>query len=273
MTAALHKPQFLETGENAFFRARLFAADFDETIALTNETAPGIVGVEEAYNIAINEVFGVEALTKYMLEGGLQGRAPIDVVRQLAPDAADTETLDILQKLDATKLSILEDQISPTWPKPSGGFLELSQMIEKTQGTGLPIDTMIISSGHATFISKTYAAWGVKPPEIILAQEAILVASQKAAIEMPSKPDSVIMQFAYDAWRRKFDLNPIGTTIKPQDAFRMLYVGDNMVMDGQLAASACIKFVHIEQRNSVKVWGDIAHTLKLGDLVVGGGSE
>lgn len=61
----------------------LVVFDFDKTIAMTSEPGPNKIGVVEAYDLAVGEVFGNKGLNIYKESGGLKNRAPTEVVYDL----------------------------------------------------------------------------------------------------------------------------------------------------------------------------------------------
>ena len=61
-------------------RRYLFVLDFDGTAANTFEPNPKGVGVHEAYQLAVKDIFGQTGLEIYEKAGGLQNRAPEEIV-------------------------------------------------------------------------------------------------------------------------------------------------------------------------------------------------
>lgn len=70
----------------------LLCFDFDQTIADTFRPSPKKIGVLEAYRFAIKSVFGLPGLSAYERIGGLQNRAPGELVQALLADG-DKELL------------------------------------------------------------------------------------------------------------------------------------------------------------------------------------
>ncbi|MCK4539547.1 hypothetical protein KAU09_00150 [Candidatus Parcubacteria bacterium] len=58
----------------------LLVYDFDGTVADTFQPSPNGVGVYEAYRLAVNNIFGQDGLKIYDQAGGLQNRAPEEIV-------------------------------------------------------------------------------------------------------------------------------------------------------------------------------------------------
>lgn len=254
-----------------FPEARFCGADFDGTIALTNvPTEDGKDGpVEAAYKEAIEQVFGLKGLETYLSAGGLQNRAPIEVVQQLAPDATDENAITLVGALDGTKLAILLEQITSQWPKPTAGYQDFARSLSNLKSAGRPITTAIISSGHEPFIDRTYAAWGIRPPDIILGQEAITALAGADGISLPVKPDPIIMLYAYNAWRGRHGLS-LSLEIPEEDKGRMIYVGDDPEKDGQLAANSGVSFRHLQPETSQQTWSDLTSwRRRAGELALG----
>lgn len=150
---------------NSFPSAHFVGADFDNTIALTGTPPKNGFGVETAYEHAVEAVFGTHALDVYRAAGGLHNRAPIEVVRQLAQGAGNEETKSLLSKLDGAKLDLLMAQIGTEWPEPTRGFIAFAKALEARQKDAPPINSIIISSGHAPFIERTFDVWGIAQPD------------------------------------------------------------------------------------------------------------
>ncbi len=245
-----------------FANARFVGEDFDGTIVDTFTRPKDGYSVESAYHIAVGTVFGPPDLEKYKREGGLGNRAPLEIVRQLAPDADAGETDKLHQQLVATKLEVLESQISATWPEPTKGFIEFTAKLRRTQAEQ-PIDDVIISSGHESFIRKTFEkTLGITPPKIILAQEAIQRMAANHDESMPTKPSPKLMVYAYDQWQQSYGQNE-QKVIGKHDCERMCYVGDDDEKDGGMARATGVAFYHLVPENAEVVWQKLADDLAL----------
>ncbi len=241
--------------------------DFDGTVARTFDPSPHNISVGSAYDSAIDQVFGTRVLAKFHANGGLCNRAPIEIVKQLAPDAKRSEQMALLEQLDAVKLSVLLDEITPQWPKPTEGYLDFAIRLQEAREKGASVTDGIVSSGHEPFIAKTYDVWGVQQPTILLAQEAItgMAASEKR--DTPTKPSAIIMRYAHTAWRNQFNLPPM-LHLPAEDVARMAYVGDDRIKDGVMAVTAGVKFHLLNPENSHATWARLANAV--GAIVVGG---
>lgn len=249
--------------QSPFDQAYFVGSDFDSTNACTFRPAPSGIGVNEAYTYAVESVFGVQAAKIFAAGGGLQNRAPIEVVQQFAAHASPEEQAAFLRCLDDEKLSVLMHQIGPTWPEPTAGFPDFMRRLHAARDVGKAVSFATISSGHKPFITATFDAWGLPQPDIILAQEKIAELAGQRGTAIPVKPNRILMRDAYNLWRESHGLNPTDK-IDPHDYFRMAYVGDDLVKDGGLAAG--MPYYNIQPdnaRQSAAMWQLLARSLHL----------
>ena len=257
MTEALAAPNW-SYGD---FSSELFVGyDFDGTIARTFDPSPRGVTVASAYDTAVDQIFGVQSLAEYHASGGLRNRAPVEIVRQLAPDATTTQQADLVAMLDDAKLAVLLEEITAQWPQPTDGYLDFIKKMQRGRENGARTTEAIISSGHAPFITQTYKAWGVPEPEIILAQEAIAAMANAENLPVPAKPSTRIMRFAHTLWRDKHHILPTAQ-IPVIDAARMSYVGDDKLKDGEMASQSNVVFYLLDPANSQPTWNQIAQRI------------
>lgn len=254
----------------SFSRSRLAIADFDGTIAQTFEPSPAGVDVHKAHDEAVEFVFGADGIKRYEDLGGLQNRAPLELVELLVPDASHDEVKELTEQLVKVKLSLLLAEIGThfpdggTWPRPMPGYLEFLQELEEARLSGEPIDDMILSSGHIPFIEKTFSSWGATLPDHIIAEETLKALHQGHIY----KPSPVLIDIAEGLWRQNYGLNarpPIGSN----DRSRMRYIGDSLAMDGGLAANAGVDFRLIDRNNSTEAWQGFGKDLELGRIALG----
>lgn len=239
-----------------FSSAQFVGEDFDGTIAYTSQPPKGGYNVEAATTIAVGELFGPVAIERFKQRGGLQNRAPIEVVQQFAPEATPEEAHQLTDQLVATKLGILTSQISASWPYPVPGFIDFTVALRKAQQNA-DINDIIVSSGHENFIRTTYEkTFGIEPPKIILAQEAI----QRIALEndetMPVKPSPQLMLYAYNAWRNDYNLTH-ELSIADSDTSRMHFIGDDPTKDGEMAIRSGLTF-HLVSDSPEQTWAQLA---------------
>ena len=153
--------------------------DFDGTTADTFKASPSGIGVKEAYSDAIYNVFGDTGYRIYRQIGGLQNRAPGELVNDLLSVAKDKSLLikrgkifhkdqngnlsrfipegkgaglawndsqpetTLAELLVLRKQEILTHEIGHRWPKPFNGVLSFLKQCEEKE-----IKVIILSSGH-----------------------------------------------------------------------------------------------------------------------------
>ena len=100
----------------------LFVSDFDGTVSNTFAESPNGINVDMAYEYAIKKFFGEEGLIVYQKIGGLQNRAPGEVV------------LNILRQAD--NAGILSKNAEECFDKRNK---TLSRLVPKGKGYTVPI--------------------------------------------------------------------------------------------------------------------------------------
>lgn len=254
-----------------FAQAQAVIEDFDGTAALTFEKSPNDIGVHEACEITVETMFGVNGLQSYIDAGGLKNRAPVQVVQELAPDADENELSELTEIFTQTKLDVLMGDIGTRfpdgslWPRPTSGYLDFCESLETARQQGAVIDDIILSSGHEPFIKKTYAAWGVQLPTHIVAVETIARLNLGLPVDHLVKPSPVLMGIAHSMWRQGYGLDQ-ELPIPAEELSRMIYVGDDPVKDGELAANSGVDFMLVEPTNATWVWRTIASRLGLAEF-------
>lgn len=255
--------------QQEFAKTRLLAADFDGTVALTFEKSPGGIGVTEACELAIEQIFGAQGLDDYKKSGGLRNRAPVEVIQQLAPDAHGEVLAALVERFIELKLEVLISEIGTRfddgsmWPRPTEGYMELLQAIEEAQKYGVVIDHLILSSGHEGFIRRTYEKWGVRIPDYLLADETVS-RLHRGDSPRPVKPAPELIVMAHEMWAGSYGIH------KPtlsHDTRRMHYVGDDPEKDGLMAWAAGVDFTLQNPGDSLEIWRSVP-----GKLLVGLGS-
>lgn len=101
----------------------------------------------------------------------------------------------------------------------------------------------------------------------MLAQEKLADLAERDEIALPTKPNGIIMLYAYNAWRALHQL-PEAQTIDSQDVPRMIYAGDDRVKDGELAVQNGISFMLIRPEDAAQTWQEIALHCELGQLAL-----
>lgn len=290
----------------------LFAFDFDGNAADTFKRSPNGIGVREAYERGIQDVFGDEGLEAYRVVGGLQNRAPAELVRAmldengnnrngllehaaeflrkefnqlraqvpegkgvlLDPDAEFTEKMagEILVR---QKLRYLLGEIGELWPQPCNGFIEFWKIIAKLRREGIYIKTAVISSGHDSFIAKTFQVWGLEPPDFLVTDDGLRGRKFPRELERRVKPGQLSLAQAHKDWLRQQGLsgNDFDIDTARKTRARMVYFGDDPKNDGGLAKGAGIAFGHFNsdaegyetdgnRTFSFGDWGDIGKLLQ-----------
>ncbi len=252
--------------------AKLAAADFDNTIAYTFERSPSVIDVEEAYELAISEMFGPDVVQTYKDAGGLKSRYPGEVIKQLAPDASDEEVNLLTEALVSIRLAILLPQIGQTWPRLSDGFLAAWDRLTVAAEQSGDIKTAIVSAGHAPFINKTLDVWGVRQPDILVADEDVRSTEPHIPIEQKVKPLSFPMELALRRWIGLLGAQASGMTLN-EAAKKAVYIGDSQEKDGGLARNFDMPFVLVTPNSSPKAWERYTALLGLGTMAVKMGGE
>lgn len=231
---------------------KLMIIDFDGNAANTFTASPNGIGVKEAYEIAIHNIFGDTGERLYRKIGSLQNRAPSELVADLFSAAKDSQELinhgkvfhenqngnlsrfvpegkgagltwndsqpetTLAEMLVLRKLELLTAEIGPEWPKPFEGVLSFLKQCEEKG-----IKVIILSSGHELFIKKVFQLWGVKAPEMITDDDL------RGKTPYLSKPNPALIEFVLK---------------KAPKCTPIYYLGDDPIKDGQLAINAGIPF-------------------------------
>jgi hypothetical protein len=256
----------------SFPNARLAAMDFDNTVAQTFEKSPAGIDVQAAYAYAIDDVFDPDELSTYRASGGLQNRAPLEVVTSLMPGASPEELKAKEQEMNRAKLSILLGEIGTrfndgqVWPRPLPGYMDFRMSLEDARNDGIRIEDAIISSGHEEFIKKTFSAWSVNHPTHIVAVETM----DRVGYGHEVKPSPILMDIVRNFWREGYGLN-FWRDASDDELRRIVFAGDDIIKDGQLAANSGVDFVHVPDIHTSRcAFIDIAHRLGIGKTAIGG---
>ena len=239
-----------------YHNEKLFALmNFDGTTFNTFHAPPGLVGVPEAYDFAIEHTFGKSALELFHGPiGGFQSQEPGEIVDLIAHHAR-REGLkiscfptrqDAVTALVDSKLSTMLLNISPEWPLPYQGVNEFFTLVEMGE---LPVDVGIATSGHDKFLARVFEVNGLELPNVLVSSDAIrgtlpphrphfkpfpfqIAQVHKLLLEKHGMQSSIRDKRGYFTGRNG---------IKPYMAF----IGDNPYKDGGLAASSRISYIHV----------------------------
>lgn len=259
-----------------FHGARLLASDFDGTKFLTDEPAPSGIGVSQAYELGLDEVFGPHAADAYRAQGH-NSRAPSEIVQACVPDL-DEDALDIFtHRVVSAKLRHLLGNIGTPlpdgaiWPRPTAGFLDIWRAVYKARSRGVLIDTADISAGHEEFIKKTYEAWDIPVPDVLVTADTVHQLLLSTALIERVKPAPLPMKIALEKWWGLYELADI---LEPAAhaalTKRVLYAGDDEHRDGGLARNSAVDFVHVSQGGAAEAWQAVATRLGLGNIALKG---
>lgn len=234
---------------------QLLASDFDGTTHLTSEPAPNGMTVQKAYEQGIEQVFGSDALERYKYEGGLRNRAPFEITKQLLPDVDIDGQRVKTEDLIAAKLAVLLDQVGMRidetfWPRLNDGFKDLWVPASAERA----ITTGIISSGHEDFIRKAYEVHDLAPPDLFVTDDHMRPLLEHLPAEMCVKPSRLLLDTLHSQWLERRGI--LGVKINDPLEFQagrgqIVYAGDDVAKDRNLAANAGVRFVHINPENPV----------------------
>jgi hypothetical protein len=243
--------------------AQLVVLDFDRTMADTFVLSPSGIDVPKAYLMAIEQEFGPEMLQKYIRAGGLKDRDPSGVIDVIMPRASAAERQIAAALLVQAKLNILLDEIGPSWPLPTKGFMEFWRTVQQARADGALINTAVISSGHDSFTRRTFAAWGMpKLEEIdIFVTYDMLLALSDAPLQELIKPAPFLLEFARKRWCLLYGL---ADRVAFQTAKeRMIFIGDDMAVDAVMAEKDGIDFTLLDPSDAERSWRVLASKLGL----------
>lgn len=254
--------------------AKMLGLDFDGTISLTYETAPGIKGVDEAYAEAIEATMGMVALDQFLLQGGAMHRTPAEIVKSFEP-SLEAEEIDALAiQIRDAKLSVLLDQIgSPLpeggcWPRLSNGFEDLWGSINNAPKDNL-IGTAVISAGHAEFIVKCFDICSLPQPEIIVTDDSLVAMGYgDMPAELRAKPNPTVLLVAKSLWLGSHEeINGISNQ-------QIMYVGDDANKDAGLALNCGVGFELLQPHTAEQTWQRVGQWLDLSpqEVAVNAGS-
>ncbi len=239
----------------AFSQRELLACDFDGTIALTSVPAPSGTTVASAYEVAIRQVLGENAVSKYVEHGGLRNRAPAEVIIDLAPELDTDRVRQKTEDLVAAKLDVLYQEVGQTlpdgsrWPRPVEGFMDCWAKISAHP----QMDTAVVSSGHQNFIERFYEVQELPAPNLMVTDDDMRPLMEHLPPELCVKPGRLLLDIVHSRWLARYGIEPNYETIKSSRG-RIMYAGDDPNKDGKLAENAGVTFSHIGEGNQANVW-------------------
>jgi hypothetical protein len=237
------------------FNRHLATADFDNTTFLTSKPTPHNYTIQGIYTIAIDAIMGYHAAESFR-QTGLQNRAPIEVTKSLAPDALQKELIAINQQITDKRLEILLGEVGAEWPEPTAGYVKFHEQLERSQGTDLPVDLALVSSGHKEFIERVYETAGLETPNIVVVQETLPNFVKRFLTGTPPqedlvKPSRYLLDITVKAWLSEYGMPELDMGFDLSQ-FVIAYAGDDPNKDGRLARNAGVPFVHIGETKAVQ---------------------
>ncbi len=243
--------------------------DFDMTIADTFEPPPTGLGVPEAYQQAITDIFGGQTwqdlpafANQAPIELGKMLRKSIGSSRLVAAAqayyAAHAEELNsvmplrngtaidwrvddplnsVVEVLVRRKLQLLLPNVGTLrtgggrWPRLMQGFAAFWRRTCADPS----VATVIISSGHDVFIERVLEIYALPRPNVLISDDYM----RRRGLQL-YKPDPTIWEWVL------VEVRALG--FRPRSS---LYIGDSRQQDGALAQHARIDFVHFAEEGSL----------------------
>jgi hypothetical protein len=155
----------------------------------------------------------------------------------------------ITEFLVRAKLDALLELIGSHYPTPCPGFNHFyTALLAHQEKTGIAIIPGIISSGHEIFIQRTFAAWKLPCPELLLTDDDMR-GSKVADLAKASKPNPILMDMLLKIWlgKQKANLTDEQYQIfKATILAKTIYFGDDPNKDGKFAANLGVPFGHFD---------------------------
>lgn len=247
---------------------RVVGADFDMTIADTFSAPGDGPGVPQAYQQAVEDIFGADA---WKAIGPFKNQAPIEFGRQLIETLgaefisrraqlyhsrhesvldgvmplecgvaidweAENELPSVVEVLVRRKLQLLLPNIGQElgegrrWPLLMPGFDKAWEQLSKDED----IVTAVVSSGHDVFIQQVFDLHRLPHPKVIISDDHL----RRRGLSI-YKPDMGLWE---EVLRQVRELS-----LQPTSS---IYVGDSRQHDGGLARHALIQFLHFVAEDS-----------------------
>lgn len=187
--------------------------DFDGTAGDTFKPNRNGIGVNEAYKMACDKIFGTD-FAHFERAGGLQNRGPVEFVSAILENGErdklierahvylqkhkgeldgyvpagkgaslvwDGDPLSVISELLVrVKLKLLTAQIGgasrdDNWPKPCPGFVEFWRGILAFNEVSPIVKFVpgIVSSGHDLFIRECFKMWGLPEPALMVTDDTM----------------------------------------------------------------------------------------------------
>lgn len=255
--------------------SQLMLNDFDDTEALTSERAPGIPTVNDGYAAAIDDLFGTEAADKFLKDGHGHGTPPEIVARIMGLDPSNEEVkraalIVVRKKLEILSATIGKPLLDGTpWPRQSNGFAETWMGVHRAQEEGFPLGKAVVSAGHTEFEQKVFDMWGLPQPDMYLTDDVVNALSLDLPWSDQVKPSPMLIELArtLHAYRLKRQFERFRQFKALPALIRTIHVG-NAEKDKQLAKSAGVECVIIDQNYQRESWQQVDKFLGIGSFIV-----
>lgn len=195
----------------------------------------------------------------------------------------------ISEMLVRQKLRYLLDQVGEKttngdlWPVPTRGFEDFWKNLISIQESipgAFKVTTGIVSSGHETFIRKVFDKRQLKQPDIIVTEDDVR-GRKNPPLDNPReairryKPGLLPIALGHREWLREQEMtgNNFSVSGAAQSRDRIIYFGDDLKKDGEMAFASRIFFGHYKydaqsslnsQSSHITFndWGEIGKLLK-----------
>lgn len=256
----------------------LLVLDFDGNVANTFAQSPNGIGVNEAYQGAIETIFGKHGLEVYRQLGGLKNRAPEELIGLILRECSNSENFlnsakkclankcakleglvpegkgasmvwsrnnsericTIAEMLVRLKLNILLEEICSDWPLACKDFVSFISVVNKIKDTGINVSLAILSSGHDKFIKKTFSTWGIDMPAVMVTDDDMRGRTYPKKTKDRVKPSPFLFDLVQSRWQGIELTNQTELAIEARG--RMMYFGDDPNKDGLLAKNSGVPF-------------------------------
>lgn len=135
-----------------------------------------------------------------------------------------------------------QDQV---WPQPTSGAIDFVNTLAQLQAEGVPIDFGVISSGHETFIKKSFDVWGLPHPSILVTDDDIRTRKHPQELHRRFKPGELPLALAHQKWLQMqgISAHTDGLMENARDTKqRIHYFGDDPHKDGGMAFHGRVGF-------------------------------
>lgn len=255
---------------------RLGAFDFDGTQFQTSEEGAGIVSVDQAYAMVLEDLLGVGVADQFR-ETGHNHRTPAEIIQQLCPDMIPHEVDQHALRLIAGKKAVLLGQVGTRladgalWPRPTEGFPDLWEDLANESR----VTTAVISAGHVPIIKAVFDVHSLPEPDILVTDDVLVEEFDMGDVspEERAKPAPLTLEVASTLWLARLGITDVisqGLDFDSVMRSHIVYAGDSEEKDGGLAASFGVDFVLVNPDQSFKNWQSFRQRIGLSSLSASG---